>query len=424
MSESALPPPAPPARVGWLNRNVLGAGLTSLLADACYETAIYVLPMFLAVLGQSPSAEVPFAVAALWVGLMEGSADAVASSVKLGAGWLGDRLGHRKAIVTLGYALTGVAGAFYALADLRGVVVLVRVLAWAGKGIRGPLRDAILADAVPEADRGKVFGFHRAGDTVGAIIGPLLGAGLLALLPVPPGGDPTQPYRILFLLTLIPGLGAVLAFALMIREQRRAPRRERLWASVRALPPGFRRLLVGVAVYGAGDFAPPLLVLAAMQVLEPRHGRQGAAAIAVALASVRNVVYAATSYPVGALSDRIGRRGLLARGYAFGGLVVAAFAAVLAYGWGSLPVLLALFALAGVAIGFEDALRGAITADLVPDKALRGTAYGVMGTVSGLGDFVSSAGVGVLWLAFGPVPGFVVAAALMLTGAVLLYRVR
>jgi MFS family permease len=414
---------AAPAPAGWLNRTVVGAGLTSLLADACYETAVYVLPLFLTVLGQA-TAEAAVAVAALWVGLMEGSADAAATSMKLGAGWLGDRLGHRKAIVAVGYALTGVAGAFYALAHLRGVVVAVRVLAWAGKGIRGPLRDAILADAVDERDRGKVFGFHRAGDTVGAIVGPLIGAGLLVVLPAPPPDDPAWPYRVVFLLTLIPGLGAVLAFALLIREERQAPHPARLWASIRSLPAGFRRFLVGTGVYGAGDFAAPLLVLAAIAALEPTHGRQQAAALAVGLAALRNVVYAAMSYPVGALSDRIGRRGLLAAGYAFGGLVVAAFAVVLALEWGSLPMLALLFALAGVSIACEDALRGALTADLVPDRAVRGTAYGVMGTVSGLGDFVSSAGVGALWFAFGPVPGFAAAAALMLCGAVLLYLVR
>jgi MFS family permease len=421
VNEPTLTPAAePPVPGGWLNRTVLGAGLTSLLADACYETAIAVLPLYFVVLGKGSSEEVvgvAFAGAALWLGLMEGTADAVASSVKLGAGWLGDRLGHRKTIVTLGYLMTGVAGAFYALADVRAVVVLIRVVAWLGKGIRGPLRDAILADAVSPANRGKVFGFHRAGDTVGAVLGPLTAAVLLKLSPVP-AGDPAQPFRFIFLLTLVPGLGAALAFVLMIREERQTPRTDRFWASVRALPVGFRRALVGIGVFGAGDFSAGLLVLAATWLLSLSPDYHADAwALGAALYTLRNVLYALASYPVGALSDRVGRRGLLAGGYVLGSMVIAGFAVMLWVQSGNLPLLAVLFGLAGVFAAFEDSLKGAITADLVPDKTIRGTAYGVMGTVSGLGDFVSSVGIGLLWWAFGPVPGFVAAAGLMIAGA-------
>ncbi len=429
MNEPTPTPPAvePPAAGGWLNLTVLGAGLTSLLADASYETAIAVLPGFFAVLGAS-SEEVTgtaFAVAALWVGLMEGTADAVASSVKLGAGWLGDRLGHRKTIVAVGYLMTGVAGAFYALADVRAVVVLIRVVAWLGKGIRGPLRDAILADAVSPTNRGKVFGFHRAGDTVGAILGPLTASILLKLYPIPVGGDPTQPFRFIFLLTLIPGIGAAVAFVLMIREERQTPRLAGFWASVRALPVGFRRALVGIGVFGAGDFAAALLVLAATWLLSlsPEH-HADAWALGAALYTLRNVLYAVAAYPVGALSDRVSRLRLLACGYVLGALVIAGFAVILWAQLGNLPLLAVLFGLSGVYGAFEDSLKGAITADLVPDKTIRGTAYGVMGSVSGLGDFVSSVGVGLLWWIVGPVPGFVAASVLMMLGAGLLMIVR
>jgi MFS family permease len=416
---------AAPAPAGWLNRNVVGAGLTSLLADACYETATAIMPGFLAVLGGRDDVATAFAFAALWVGLTEGLADGASSAVKLAGGWWSDRVGHRKAVVTFGYALTGAATAFFAVATAAWHVLVGRVIAWLGRGIRAPLRDAILADSVGPADRGKVFGFHRAGDTVGAVLGPLFGAWLLSVLAPHAGGDPAQPYRLVFLLALIPGLGAALAFALLIREVRREPNRAaRLWASVRALPADFRRLLVGVGVFGAGDFAPGLLVLAAAEALTPEHGRLEAATIAALLYALRNVFYAAASFPIGALSDRIGRRGLLAIGYLLGAAVIGGFALALAAGAASLPLLAVLFALAGTYIAFEDALSGAITADYAPDPALRGTAYGLMGTVKGAGDLVSSVAVGLVWFLFGPVPGFAGAAVVMAAGAVLLYRVR
>jgi MFS family permease len=136
---------APTRSVGWLNRNVIGAGLTSLLADACYETATSVMPAFLAALGMPAGTPAAFGVAALRVGLTEGTADAVSSSVKLGTGWWGDRFGHRKAIVVAGYAVTALATAFFALALVWPMVLAGRVVAWFGKGIRGPLRNAILA---------------------------------------------------------------------------------------------------------------------------------------------------------------------------------------------------------------------------------------------------------------------------------------
>ena len=135
MNDERAPEP-PPA--GWLNRNVLGAGLTSLLADACYETATSVLPSFLNALGAPPVS----------LGVTEGLADAASSFVKLGSGWYGDRFGHRKAIVVAGYALTAVATACFALAVVWPVVLVGRTVAWLGKGIRGPLRNAILAESV------------------------------------------------------------------------------------------------------------------------------------------------------------------------------------------------------------------------------------------------------------------------------------
>jgi MFS family permease len=236
--------------------------------------------------------------------------------------------------------------------------------------------------------------------------------------------NPSMPFRIIFLLTLVPGLGAALAFAWIVKEKRRPANHEiKFWASVRALPANFRRFLVGVGVFGAGDFSHTLLILAATQLLTGRHGAVTAAQIAALLYALRNVFYTAASYPVGALSDRFSRRGILLLGYVLGAVVMVGFAAAFLTNTNSILWLCALFALAGVYIAVEDALEGVLTADLVPDVSIRGTAYGVMGTVNGIGDFLSSIVVGLLW-SFSPEAGFAYAAVAMFLGAVLLHRVR
>jgi predicted MFS family arabinose efflux permease len=153
----------------WLNRTVGGAGLTSALGDFCYETTTVILPGFMAVLG------IPAAV----LGLIEGIADAVSSFTKTGAGYIADTLGHRKTLVVLGYALTPVGQALIALAGGWPLLLLGRPVSWFGKGLRGPLRDAIVAQAITPDTRGRAFGFHRAMDTLGAVAGPLLGVTLL-----------------------------------------------------------------------------------------------------------------------------------------------------------------------------------------------------------------------------------------------------
>lgn len=405
--------PTAPSETCWLNRNVLGMGLTSLLSDAGHEMATAVLPGFLAVLGVSAAA----------LGAIEGVADSVSSFAKLGAGWFSDRLGHRKSITVGGYFLTGVSKSLFAFAYGWPLVLLGRTLGWFGRGVRGPLRDAMLASSVPSEARGKAFGFHRAGDTLGAIIGPLLAVGLLAYLHHR-SSDPSVPFRLVFLLTLIPGLGSGAAFAILVREKRSAPSDLKLWRTVKALPHSFRRYLWGVGVFGMGDFARTLMILAATLVLTPVRGVGHAAQIAGLLYVGHNVSYAAFSYPVGALSDRLGRRGMLALGYLAGALVSLGFFSAFFWQLDAILYLLSLFVLAGFSIAVVDVLEGALTADLVADEMLRGTAYGVLGTVNGVGDLMASVVVGSLWTASSPEAAFVYAALLMATGAAVIYRVR
>jgi len=396
----------------WLNRNVVGMGITSLLSDVGHEMATTVLPGFLAVLGVSPAA----------LGAIEGIADSTSSFTKLASGWLSDRLGHRKPITVGGYFLTGASKALFALAYGWPLVLVGRTLAWFGRGMRGPLRDAMLANSVSAEDRGKAFGFHRAGDTLGAIIGPLLGVWLLAYLH-PRISDAATPFRIIFLLTLIPGLGSGIAFAVLVREKRGIPSEIRFWTTIRALPHSFRRFLYGVGIFGIGDFARTLMILAATQLLKPRYGLEHATEIAGLLYVVHNVVYAAYSYPVGALSDRIGRQGLLAFGYFAGALASLGFLVAFLWKLDFIMYLLLVFGLSGFSMAVEDALEGARTADFISNE-VRGTAYGVLGAVNGVGDLVASAIVGTLWTAVSPIAAFGYAAVLMGLGAIVVYRMR
>jgi MFS family permease len=397
----------------WLNRNVFAMGLTSLLGDMGYEMATALLPGFFAVLGLPAAA----------LGTIEGIADATASFVKLVVGWWSDRLGHRKAIAVAGYFLSGTAKALFAFAHGWPLILVGRVIAWFGRGIRSPLRDAMLAESVPAETRGKAFGFHRAGDTAGAILGPLIGVALLSYLG-PHSSDPSRPFRIAFLLTLIPGLASALTFAILVHENRREGSRTSLSASLKMLPRPFFRFQVGVGIFGAGDYSHTLMILAAAQLVAPQRGITRAAAIGGLLYVLHNVVYALSAYPVGALSDKRGRRGLLAAGYALGALVALGFASAFWFRTANIVSIALLFMLGGAFIAIQDSLEGAMTADLVPEAGRRGVAYGVTGAVNGVGDLISSAIVGIVWTAYSPVAAFVYAAVMMATGAVVIQAVH
>jgi len=389
----------------WLNRNVAGMTLTSFFSDACYEMVLAILPGFLPLIG----------VAAAALGWIEGASDAISSFLKLGAGWYSDRIGRRKWVVVLGYLFTGTGLSLFTFAYAWPVIFLGRLVSWFGKGIRGSLRDAMLAESVAAEVRGKAFGFHRAGDTLGAILGPLAGVALLHYLP---HTMPDRPFRLVFTLSLIPGILAPVAFLILVRETRRAAVPGlRLWTAVKNLPRPYFRFLTGVGVFGLGDFSPTLLILAASTLLAPRFGAVRAAEIAALLYAGRNTVYAVASFPVGMLADRFSKRKLLAAGYATGGLTAFLMAQAFLRGWHSVEALAGIFVMAGIFAAAQDTLEGAIPPEYVPDARKGGTAYGILGAVNGLGDLFASAAVGTVWSLFSPVAAFSGAALLMLLGA-------
>jgi MFS family permease len=398
----------------WLNRTVGGAGLTSALGDFCYETTTVILPGFLAVLGIPAAA----------LGIIEGIADAVASFTKMISGYIADKLGHRKLLVVVGYGLTPVGQALIAMAAGWPLLLVGRVVSWFGKGLRGPLRDAIVTQAISSETRGRAFGFHRAMDTVGAVVGPLLGVALLGWAQGLSWEDPAGPFRVVLWFSILPGVLAVLAFLTLVQDPEHSPNPAlQFLRALRGLPARFKRYLGAVGLFGIGDFSHSLLILAATQLLTSSMGVVQAAQTAGLLYVWRNIVQVGLSYPVGMLADRYGSLPVLITGYLMGVLTAVSTAMAFWFRIDSLALLGAIFFIAGLYMAVQEALECTVTAGMVSGDMLA-MSFGALGTVNGTSKFVSSTLVGVLWTVVSPVFGFGLAALLMVVGTMALLRVR
>jgi MFS family permease len=392
------PPAVPNTANRWLTRGVLGIGLASLFSDWGHEAATAILPAFLASLGAPAFA----------LGVIEGVSDGVSSFAKLVGGWIADRRRWRKPTGIVGYCATGLSTFGYAFAHSWPSILVLRAAGWAGRGGRGPSRDTLLTDAVAPRQLGRAFGFERAMDTAGAVLGPLCATLLVGVL----------GFRRLFRWTVLPGLLAAFAFAFLAPSPSDHGKgcQQSLRAGLRELPVNFRRYLIGVFTHGIGDFAPTLLILRAMHVLTPGMGAAKAATFATGLYTFLNIVSAVATYPAGALGDRFGKRGLLVIGYLFGTATYAGFI----FERPTLPALSALFALAGIHIAMQQSLEKSLAAELLPAGA-RGSGFGALATVNGIGDLVSSVVVGALWSGVSATAGFAYAATLAFAGAALIY---
>jgi MFS family permease len=390
-----------PEKQPWLNRTVLGVGLTSLFSDWSHETATAILPAFLASIGAGPA----------WLGIIEGIADGLSSFTKLAAGHYTDRLKHRKPLAVFGYLVTALSTASFAFAAHAYHVLIGRTVAWFGRGVRSPVRKALLAADVSPDAYGRAFGFERLMDTVGAIAGPLTALWLLE--------KTGHNYHKVFLWTLVPGLFAVVSIWLLVRERPMASKPKRSFLTgFRDLPVPFRRFLLGVGVFGAGDFSHSLLILYASRMLAPAYGLARAASAAVVLYTVHNVFYAGSAYASGWLSDHVPQRKMvLAGGYTLAGIT----AILLCTGTHSLWLLVVIFILAGVYIGTEEALEDSVAAELVP-KEQHGMAFGTLAAVNAVGDFLSSLLVGFLWSAVSVQAAFAASTLLFFAGAILILR--
>ncbi|MGH2997744.1 MAG: MFS transporter [Gaiellaceae bacterium] len=385
----------PPGRRGWLTRGVGSVGLASFFSDSGHEMATSVLPTFVTVTLRS-SAGV--------LGVIEGVSDALTGVAKLIGGPLANDESRRLRMATGGYVVTAAATGAIGLATSVWQVGLARAAAWLARGVRSPARDAMLAQLAPAEAYGRAYGLERAGDNLGAVAGPLIAAGLLTVIGI----------RHVLYLSAIPGLFAALAITIAAREARRrrstdtAVRRARLELH-RLREAGVMRPLLPIGAFELGNVATSLLILRATTLLH--HGGRSVAAattLAVLIYAGHNLVASFVAYGGGHWLDRAGPRVVFASGAA----VYIAGYALFALPTHSIALIAVAFLLAGSGIGFAETAESALMARLLPDR-LRGSGFGLLGGVQSLGDFASSAAVGLLWTAASPTVGFAYAAGWM-----------
>jgi MFS family permease len=378
-----------------LPRAVVVLGAVSFLTDASSEMIYPLLPIFLSsVLGAG----------ALAVGAIEGAAESVASLLKLASGWWSDRASRRKPLVVAGYALASAARPLIGVTQSAWQVLGLRLTDRVGKGLRSAPRDALIADAVAPALRGRAFGFHRAADHAGAVVGPLIAFALLGA---------GLSMRGVFLAAAIPAALAVLAVVVLVREpQREVPQ---ALSSPTPLAPGRARLgrpfwtyLVVVLVFTLGNSSDAFLLLRANELGVP------AAQIPILWAAF-HVVKSLASTPAGALSDRVGRRPLIIAGWVLYAAVYLGFARA-NEGWHAWALFLAYGAFFALTEGVEKAL----VADLAPAQA-RGTAFGWYNLVLGIGALPASLVFGAVWQWAGAPAAFAMGAALSVVASVGLF---
>jgi MFS family permease len=345
--------------------------LADLAADANYEMVFAVLPLFITTGLGAP---------AFAVGLIEGIGDGSSAVVKLWSGWYSDRVTWRKRLAVGGYGTTVFGLGLLVAITSWPQVVFARALAWMGRGLRQPIRSAMLAGSVEKRDLGKAFGFHEALDTAGALLGPAIAFVLLSS---------GHGFRTIFWVALLPGVLCVALFALITRDPRRsrpAP------VSLRVpMPPGFWRLMFPVAIFGVGNFATAFFTLRAAQVMRPELSSGAALAAAVGFYLAHNAVGAVVSFPAGWLADRVGKAPVLAAAYAV--FSAACLVGVVGHGW---PALALMALLVGAQNPVVSAVEGSLTSSLVEERRL-GTAFGFLNGINGAADLASSVTAGLLW---------------------------
>ena len=392
------------ARIKDLPRNIWAVSFTSFFMDISSEMVINIIPLFLSnILGVKTNI----------IGLIEGVAESTASILKIFSGWLSDKLKARKWLAVSGYALSAIVKPLFYFASSWGWVAGVRWADRVGKGIRTGPRDALVADSIKPEQRGLAFGFHRAADTGGAMIGLLIALGVVWMAQSSAGDLGLGTFRTVVLVSLIPAFLAVLSLAIGARETKIKGQREAPKIGFKALGKRFLAFMLIVGLFDLGNSSDAFLVLRAQE--------RGMTVVGIlAMLAVFNLVYTLVSTPAGALSDRIGREKMIIGGWIVYALVYLGFglADTVWHVWG-------LYILYGLYYGLAYGTSKAMVADLVPE-ALRGTAYGTYNAVLGIIDLPASLIAGILWQGmggwggFGPSAPFLFGAAAALLAAILM----
>lgn len=390
-----------------LPRNVWAVSLTSFFMDISSEMVINILPLFLAnVLGIKTNL----------IGVIEGVAEATASVLKLFSGWLSDKIGGRKWLAVVGYGISALAKPFFLVANSWGTVAGARWADRVGKGVRTAPRDALVADSIEPEHRGLAFGFHRAADTAGAMVGLLIAILVVWLTQKNIQTLSVNTFRTIVWISLIPAVLAVLSLAIGAKDVAVKGKREAPKFAFRSLGKPFVVFMVIVSIFDLGNSSDAFLVLRAQE--------RGVSVIGIlAMLAAFNLVYTLISAPAGTLSDRIDRKKMIVGGWIVYGVIYLGFAFSQA-AWH----VVVLYILYGLYYGLTYGTTKAMVADLVPEQ-LRGTAYGTYNAVLGILDFPASLIAGILWQGagvwqgFGPSAPFLFGGILALIAAVLMVTV-
>lgn len=377
-----------------LPRNVWAVSFTSFFNDISSEMILNILPLFLFnVLGVRTNV----------IGLIEGVAEASASLLKVFSGWLSDKLRGRKWIAVAGYAISTLSKPFFYIANSWELVAGVRWADRLGKGVRTAPRDALVADSIKPSQRGIAFGFHRAADTGGAMLGILIAALVVWLTQSNSQQLGESTFRTVVLISLIPAVLGVLSLIIGARDVAKREKLEAPKITFKGLGKPFLIFLLIVGLFDLGNSSDAFLVLRAQE--------RGMSVISILLMLASfNLVYALVSTPAGSLSDRVGRRKVIIGGWLVYGAIYLGFA-LAQQPWH----MWALFILYGVYYGLAYGTAKAMVADLVsPD--LRGTAYGTYNAILGILDFPASLIAGLLWQGVGGWQGFGPAAPFLFGG--------
>jgi len=378
-----------------LDPTVRALGVVSLLNDFSSEVAVRTLPLFLAnVLGVRTTV----------IGLIEGIAESTSTLLKLVSGHLSDRIGHKKALALWGYGLSNFTKPLLYFANSWGLVLLVRFLDRVGKGIRTAPRDALIADVTAPEMRGRAFGFNKAMDKAGAVIGLLVAAAVIYLSQQDAATLTRESYQWLVLLAVFPGLAAVGVMAKWVEEQPK-PLKSGLSLTWSQMDGRFWAFIAVLTIFTLGNSSDAFLMLRAQTL--------GLSTVEIFLVvALFNLVVTLTSTKGGALSDTLGRRGLIVSGWLIYALIYLGFA--FASAWWHVWILYAGY---GLYYGAFLGASSALIADLVPDY-LRGTAYGIFNAALGVVAFPASLLAGLLWDWYGPVAPFVAGGALALLATI------
>ena len=378
-----------------ITRNIFLLGVVSLFTDLSSQMVFPLIPLYLTtVLGAG----------AYTVGIVEGAAESTASILKVVSGYWSDRIKRRKPFILLGYSLSSFTKPLFAFASIWGLVLFIRIIERIGKGLRTAPRDAIIAESSEESVRGKAFGFNRAADGIGSILGAVIAFGLLNI----------WDYEDIFLLAFVPGLLATFAVLFVkepTRQTQKASAQSSIQLSLQALPTNLRIFIIVSAIFALGHFGYAFLLLKALDI-----GLTDKNTILVYV--LFYVIYAICAIPSGVLSDKIGRKPILMAGYTLFALI--SFGLIFT---SSTWTLLLFFGIYGIFFALIDGAQRAFVVDLAPAH-LKATALGTFHTAVGLvalpGGFIA----GILWDEFNPEATFIYGFALAIISVTMFLFVK